>query len=374
MNRGSISRLTEEEIDSLRFNQFTPEEIAETIRNNVVLDYSFGNAGLLSHELQEEVRKLSEEELKARVKEAKKKSVLELALHITPACNSHCGICYTNSGGSQTNLDLLGLEQVRDVIDQSMNLGAKSLFIAGIGEPTLDGRLFEILHHAREKGMASYVFVNGTTLSNDEEAQKYWDVDAVELAEMFKETGAYVAPKLWTLDPKKFERMTGTKGKYQFVEVNGVTIPAVFDNLDRVDYPSDQIIANVAVTSENFSEVDDIVGFCLNRDYKIFMEEFVQIGRGRDKPHLNLSAEQATYLSQLNPHAEGKQKIHLVVSPEGYLGQCKALSHKKSEDNYLINPDGSVKDIFEMRHTLRDLLFVKYGCRGQCIQDSCCFD
>lgn len=371
MNKGLINILTDNQLNALLINQFSAEEVAKTIQNNALIDYSFGNYSFLNLKIKGKLDLLSSKELEFKVKEAKKKSVLELALNITPYCNAACGICYTNSKPLiSEKLEKINTIQSKEVIDQVVSLGAKSLFIAGSGEPTLDMRLFDILHHAKDKGMESFVFVNGITLSNDDEALKYWGVNAAELIARFKETDTYIAPKLWSLDPTKFEQMTGTIGKYEFVRINGVIVPKMFENIEKSGYPNEKIIVNLAVTTQNFDEVDDIVRFCLDKGYKIFIEEFVKTGRAKNKSYLSLSFKQRTYLLPLSQKDCIKPKLQVVVSYDGYLMECKAIDTEKTKENLIISLDGYVKDIFKIRHTFNPLVKVKYDCKGRCYCES----
>jgi MoaA/NifB/PqqE/SkfB family radical SAM enzyme len=371
MNKGLINRLTDQEIRSLIINQFSKKDIEKTISNNALIDYSFRNSNLLNPKIKEKFDVLSPKELNSQLEEAKKESVLELALNITPSCNAACGICYTSSKSIRLKKQqTINIEQSKEIINQAVDLGAKSLFISGTGEPTLDPRIFDILHHAKNKGMDSYVFVNGITLSNDNEAEKYWGVSAIELVARFKETETYIAPKLWSLKPTKFEQMTGTLGKYKFVNMNGLIVPRIFENFEKLSYPKEKIIVNMAVTTQNFDEVDDIVNFCLDKGYKIFIEEFVQTGRGKNKSHLSLSSKQKEYLSRLAPEDCIKPKLQVVISYDGYLMECKAINTEKMEENSLISPNGEEKNIFQMRHSINSLVKVKYDCSGRCYCES----
>ena len=81
MVKGLVSELTTEQIQSLRVVQFTEEETAETIRNNILLDS------------EDELDEITSKQLA----QLKSKSILELVLEVTPLCNAACPICYTDS-------------------------------------------------------------------------------------------------------------------------------------------------------------------------------------------------------------------------------------------------------------------------------------
>lgn len=81
----------------------------------------------------------------------------------TNACNARCLHC--SSASSTRSADELRTDEVIDLIDQLADAGVVDLAVSG-GEPLLRGDLFEILLHARMRGLSTGVGTNGGNLSD----------------------------------------------------------------------------------------------------------------------------------------------------------------------------------------------------------------
>ena len=140
----------------------------------------------------------------------------------------------------------------------------------------------------------------------------------------------------------------------------------MFENINQVGYDHQKVIPYGVISTENLDEIDRMVEFCLRQGYKLWIEEFVQTGKALGRADLSLDAEQRAYFENIAIQDCIKPKIHIVVSHDGYLKECKGIETPKGEEYSLIDKDGKVKDIFEMRHTLPDIVAVKYECFGRC--------
>jgi MoaA/NifB/PqqE/SkfB family radical SAM enzyme len=93
-----------------------------------------------------------------------------LILSITPNCNLHCSGCFSIATGStfndgerayETQIDHLGLEEWRSVIDEAQKLGVFGFVFAG-GEPFMFPRLLELCFEFKDRFFI--IITNGTTL------------------------------------------------------------------------------------------------------------------------------------------------------------------------------------------------------------------
>jgi len=119
--------------------------------------------------------------------------LLTLDLELSRRCNLRCIYCYTN-GGEPLDGEL-GLEEIFNVIDQAINLGAKKVSIVGGGEPLIYPDFFRITDYLNSRNIPTIVFTNGTAISN-EMANKLSDHKVsvcVKLNSFNKETQDYLA-------------------------------------------------------------------------------------------------------------------------------------------------------------------------------------
>ncbi|MCA1993430.1 MAG: radical SAM protein, partial [Coleofasciculus sp. S288] len=82
----------------------------------------------------------------------------------TNRCNARCAHCSSNS--STPYPDELSQEEACDLMDQFAEAGVVDLAISG-GEPLLRQDLFEIIAHARSRGLSVGVGSNGAVLSQE---------------------------------------------------------------------------------------------------------------------------------------------------------------------------------------------------------------
>ncbi len=84
-------------------------------------------------------------------------------------CNLRCVHCYSQSHDQEYSGELTHEEGLR-LIDDLAEFGAPVLLFSG-GEPLMRPRLFELIAHARERGMRAVISTNGTLITPDVAAQ-----------------------------------------------------------------------------------------------------------------------------------------------------------------------------------------------------------
>lgn len=85
-----------------------------------------------------------------------------ITIRVTMACNLQCLQCYSVSG---TKLkDELSFKEIKNIIDQSKELGAVRIFFTG-GEPFIRPDILKILKYADDSNFAIYISTNGTLLN-----------------------------------------------------------------------------------------------------------------------------------------------------------------------------------------------------------------
>ena len=140
--------------------------------------------------------------------------LLFVSLMTDPVCNLACPDCYVGEK-KLTGTELI-LDERKYVLDQAAELGAKTLRIAGAGEPLCDNTFWSTVDYAmNELDMNVFFFTNGTIIDRTI-AEKIADYD--KLTAVLKFSGS----------PFVMEKLTGNKGcfsKENFVEQDGILIP-----------------------------------------------------------------------------------------------------------------------------------------------------
>lgn len=86
-----------------------------------------------------------------------------ISLRFPCDCNLRCKYCYSN-----IEKDGLTTEEIKEVIKQAVDLGARVVSIVGEGEPLLDKqRLFELIDHINSLGASTILFTNGILVCPD---------------------------------------------------------------------------------------------------------------------------------------------------------------------------------------------------------------
>ena len=120
--------------------------------------------------------------------------VHSLGLFLTRRCNSRCVYCCLEVGTDPK--DKLTLEEIKRVLKEASDMGARQLVIPGEGEPLLDENLFPVIEHAQALGMTTKVYTNGAL------------VTPAAAARLFR-SGVSVVFKLPTLDEAVYDRLAG---------------------------------------------------------------------------------------------------------------------------------------------------------------------
>ncbi|MFC1648672.1 radical SAM/SPASM domain-containing protein [Nanoarchaeota archaeon] len=152
------------------------------------------------------------EEEKESARERNK--LLLISLMTDSVCNLSCPDCYVGEMGLSG--DELSIEERKYVLDQAKDLGARTLRIAGEGEPLLDKKFWELTDYAiNSLEMNVFFFTNGTIITENI-ADRIFDNE--KLTAVLKFSG----------DSELMECLTGGRGFFaedKFVERDGLLIP-----------------------------------------------------------------------------------------------------------------------------------------------------
>lgn len=205
-----------------------------------------------------------------KIGEAKKNGkLLLLLLAYNDNCNLRCPFCFTEYGKKEwtelkkrgTELELLISDELEGLINQGKKLGVKAVCFYGEGEPLLNKDLFfKLVDHCNKLGIIPVLFTNGTLIDK-------------KIAKKLFENNVSVVGKLYSLNPKINECLTGSKGIYKYVNYKSVKVPSHIKFLSEAGFTNNNRFAlDTVVTSKNYSEISNIWKWERKNDIIPFIE------------------------------------------------------------------------------------------------------
>jgi radical SAM protein with 4Fe4S-binding SPASM domain len=94
------------------------------------------------------------------------RKLISFDLELTARCNNNCKHCYINlpADDKKARKKELTLDEIKNIIDQAVSLGAIWCLITG-GEPLLRDDFFDIYLHLKKKGLLISVFTNACLIT-----------------------------------------------------------------------------------------------------------------------------------------------------------------------------------------------------------------
>lgn len=296
-------------------------------------------------------------------KRMKEGGLVFLNMPLPIKCNYKCLKCF--SGGSDLYNEDLKKRDIypnfneslrKSLITEANNLGAKTLVIAGAGEPTLYPNLDNLLEYTGNLGMNSIVFTNGLDLSK-------------ERAKHLFDSGTSIVFSYDSTNPNTYDILTGTKGNHRKVRSNlenalsiskeyskiknGIKIVpmAVNTNLSKLTYNPEQTIDEIA-------EIHELVTGIATH----FVSDITPTGNARDNWGMlvgtkdfspNKFLQEAEQKYSKGSGGSGRKQddncayIHNgIVVYEGYFMMCPNFGLKHDFGKY---PDISISKHFNIK-------------------------
>jgi radical SAM protein with 4Fe4S-binding SPASM domain len=222
-----------------------------------------------SHELESELG-FSRAEIAACVERG---ALLSLELEFTRRCNLRCVYCYAAAG--EAARDELSLSELRDVVEQARELGARRIVLLGGGEPLLFHRLPELIEHIAGLGLSQALFTNGILLTP-------------ALCRFLSAHRVTVAIKQNSLRPEVQDRLAGVAGAHEGIQ-RGLRL------LQEAGYPDPHrpLCVQSIICQQNRQEIPAMWVWARQRGITPYFELLTEQGRAREHPELALSPEEA---------------------------------------------------------------------------------
>ena len=358
---------------------FSKREIDTVLRNNVLIDLFFGHANLLeslsanNNDLKRELDYIKTHIplRKINIDGLKQSSLLMFLLMLSGNCNANCEICYTDR---KCGPDSLSQKEIAEIVQKAYEMGVKTLYIPGEGEPLLDPNFIFLLEISKKLGLEIIIFSNGILFSNELLCQKQFKCSTIELINKLKKYHLSIYFKLWSFDPSKVSEMMGIDAHKCFNYVDfkignkKTAIPKGLFSLLNI-YPRERIGIETVLEKRNTDEIGDyFMPFIKQENLKFYMEPIIHSGRysGLHKYDVNerYVIKYENYLQRLQCQRIG---YSIAIFNDATISFC--IGHSRSQDfkdsNQLRDKNG-LKDIFHLIHTSPFIIKARYY-KGPCL-------
>jgi radical SAM protein with 4Fe4S-binding SPASM domain len=269
----------------------------------------------VSHELDSELG-FSQAEIAACLA---RQGLLSLELEFTRACNLRCTYCYSSAGEALKHE--LSPDELRAVVEQARDLGARRIVLLGGGEPLLFPFVREIVEHIDALGLSQAVFTNAICLDE-------------ALCRFLFEHRVTVAVKQNSFVPAVQDALAGVRGAYAGIQ-RGLR------RLMEAGYPDEdhRLCVQSVICRPNRGEVAAMWIWAREQGITPYFEALTDLGRAREHPDLALS--EADLRQVFHELAEiDRRRFGIVWSPRPPIAGFTCKRHLYS---CLVNSQGDVQ-------------------------------
>ena len=307
-------------------------------------------------------------------------------------CPNNCPGCFEK--GDVRNY-LLSWDNMKNILEQAIELGLESVKFLGPGELIANPDLFRILDYFQEKNIKIGIFTKGGILGDDELAMKYQEMKSEELV---KKLCSYDVVRILidcrTFDEEKANKTTHSISK-DYAQARNRTIELLVENGMNDDlYYQRMSLQTNPVTEDTLDEVLEIFKWGTERNIPVCVTPTMVSGMGKklveqsQKPEfqerlIQLYADIYTYLIERGIMTLKQLKEEGVSSYAG-TAPCNQLScgmfirkdgvvqrcPGNDNENFIINENIREKPLKEIwnqskNHTLKPVY------NNRCVKDGC---
>jgi MoaA/NifB/PqqE/SkfB family radical SAM enzyme len=184
---------------------------------------------------------------------------------MTSNCLHNCYHCFTDK-----NKKTLTFEEIKGVIDQIAEIGAKGIDYIGEGEPTLDPDFFKIIGYTHLNGIVPIVFTDAATKLRDR-----------KFVRRLKDCGASVSPKCDSLFNYEYQNfVVGDKSEKYFRQRNEAIELLVEEGFNEpCQDGTTRIGFDMVVTKRNIDEVEKTLRYSRENNFWVGFSWFLPTGR-----------------------------------------------------------------------------------------------
>lgn len=298
----------------------------------------------------------------------KREGLLSLELEFSKVCNLRCVYCYASAGEALPNE--LTLPDIKNVIDQAAELGAKKIILLGGGEPLMYEGLRSVVEHIYNKGLKQNIFTNGMLLTGG-------------LAEFLFNHEVSVIVKHNSNTPEIQDKLVGVKGSYDKIKQG-------FEYLIEAGYPNGkgQLGIQTVICRQNLKEIPDMWIWARERGIIPYFEIITNQGRAKEHNELHVSNEEIQKIfeelesidetrfgNKWSPHptiASFTCKRHLyscLINSQGNIQPCTGIDMSVGNIK-----QERLKDILQKSPVIQKLRNIYNNIQGECKACEFAFD
>ncbi|MFH0753424.1 MAG: radical SAM protein [Candidatus Omnitrophota bacterium] len=285
--------------------------------------------------------------------------LLSMEIEFSLKCNLRCPYCYVST---MTDFkDELTASEIRDVILQAKDLGARKIIILG-GEPLVYPRIMEKIEFIRAQGLQVELFTNGLHLTQAR-ARKLFDL------------GVNVVLKINSFKDEVQDRLAGVPGSAKKMR-------AALAHLQQAGYPDGDgfLAVSTVICQDNFTELTALWIWLRDQGILPYFEILTPQGGAVQNEGLNVATEEIEKLFQEISEID-RTRYNQIWEPQPPLVGGKCLRHRFS---CLVNARGFVlpcvglnvpvgnirekklKDILAESEIVQDLRHFRNKIKGPC--------
>lgn len=303
--------------------------------------------------------------------------LLSMEIEFSRRCNFHCPYCYVPQNPSLENE--LSREEIRNVILQAKDLGAKRIIILG-GEPTIYPHILDMIRFIRKQDLEVEMFTNGSGITLD-------------FAKLLSNENVRVVLKLNTRDQRLQDRLAGKTGAFKIIN-------RALTNLKQAGYPSEDgfLAVSTIICRQNLDEVPDMWQWLRDQNIEPYFEMITPQENAKRNKWLDVTpAELNKVFARLadidrreygrtwdpQPPLAGnkclRHQFSCLVTSKGDIMPCVGVTIpvgniRKQRLSYIIKNSEVLKNLRNYRHTIKgpcrtcEKAAECYGCRGAAFQ------
>jgi radical SAM protein with 4Fe4S-binding SPASM domain len=234
--------------------------------------------------------------------------LLSMEIEFSRICNFRCSYCYVDAKVECTNE--LSRQEIRDVILQAKELGARKIIILG-GEPSVYPHLVEMLRFLGKEGLEVEMFTNGSGIDR-------------ALAAVLAEERVRVALKLNSRDEKIQDQLAGKKGAFSIIN-------SALSALQAAGYPSKELFLAIStvICRQNIEELPSMWQWLREENIEPYFEVITPQANALGNSWLGVDSRELKELF-IRLSAIDQEKFGRTWEPQPPLVGNKCMRHQVS--------------------------------------------
>lgn len=306
--------------------------------------------------------------------------LLSLELEFSKRCNMRCIYCYASAGAPLEGE--LTLDEMKGIIVQAKDLGARKIILLGGGEPLMYDGVTEVVEFIHKLGLDQSLFTNGMLMT-------------AELAKLLLANEVSVVIKRNSNIPEVQDLLGGVNGCFEKIQRG-------FDYLIEAGYPKGRVQLGIqtVICRQNLNEIPDMWTWARERGVIPYFEIITNQGRAKKFKELAVSNDELSAVfdklkeidetrfgHKWHPHptiASFTCKRHLyscLVNSQGKIQPCTGIDMpvgdlRKESLKEILRKSPVIQNLRNIYSTIEgecsscEFAADCYGCRGNAYQQT----